>query len=747
MRNISALLLLSISIGWTQPNPIHNLEFKILPSVWDEGLPLGNGMVGALIWHKNQNLRFSLDRADLWDERNVIDFSVLKFQWVREQVLNNNYGVVQQYGDVPYEEVAWPTKIPGAALEFNMEKEAENELDLQTATAIVKWKNGTVLKSYVHATEPVGVFEFHRAPEDLIPELIPPVYRGSDSLKQSNSVEGQSLERLGYPQGKITKYPDAITFDQQGSEGFRYEVSVVWKKTGGRLFGIWSLASYKAGDHRKEIALQLCRKWMAEGLGQLRKSHLDWWSNYWSRSAVLLPDEILERQYYREMYKLGSIARTGAPAITLQAVWTADNGKLPPWKGDFHHDLNTQLSYWPAYTGNHPDLSASFTDWLWSVREENKRYTKAFFGVDGLNVPGVTTLEGKPMGGWIQYSFSPTISAWLAQHFYWQWKFSDDQKFLKDRAYPYISEVATFLKNIMITENGKKKLPLSSSPEYHDNRITAWFLDFTNYDLALVKYAFLIAEKTARELGKEEEANQWLAESKSLPDFDQNETGLTIAPGQNLDESHRHIAQLMALYPLGIINPGSPNEDTLINRSLRRLKEKGTSLWTGYSFSWAACLYARAKDGAEASKHLRIFSENFCLPNSFHANGDQRGGQYSRFTYRPFTLEGNLAFAQGVHEMLIQGHQGYVEIFPAIPSTWKNVSFENLRNENGCTVSAEIQNGNWKEMEVRATGNKPIYFKLPESLEIENPEIKKNDQGLFKLDLSKGEKLRIRFKS
>jgi alpha-L-fucosidase 2 len=119
----------------------------------------------------------------------------------------------------------------------------------------------------------------------------------------------------------------------------------------------------------------------------------------------------------------------------LQAVWTADNGRLPPWKGDFHHDLNTQLSYWPGYIANHSDLTAGFTNWLWNVRSQNSRWTKSYFGTEGLNVPGVTTISGKEMGGWIQYSMSPTTVAWLAQHFYWQYKFGSDEVFLKKQMF------------------------------------------------------------------------------------------------------------------------------------------------------------------------------------------------------------------------------------------------------------------------------------------------------------------------
>ena len=43
------------------------LTFKKTITKWDEGIPLGNGHLGALIWGKAEALRFSLDRADIWD--------------------------------------------------------------------------------------------------------------------------------------------------------------------------------------------------------------------------------------------------------------------------------------------------------------------------------------------------------------------------------------------------------------------------------------------------------------------------------------------------------------------------------------------------------------------------------------------------------------------------------------------------------------------------------------------------------
>ena len=126
-------------------------------------------------------------------------------------------------------------------------------------------------------------------------------------------------------------------------------------------------------------------------------------------SIIISTDTVLEKQWYLEQYKFGSAARANTPPISLQAVWTADNGRMPPWKGDFHHDLNTQLSYWPSYSGNHLDLEVGFLNWLWENKAEAEAYTRKYFEVDGLNFPGVSTLQGKAMGGWIQYSCGPTV--------------------------------------------------------------------------------------------------------------------------------------------------------------------------------------------------------------------------------------------------------------------------------------------------------------------------------------------------
>jgi alpha-L-fucosidase 2 len=447
------------------------------------------------------------------------------------------------------------------------------------------------------------------------------------------------------------------------------------------------------------------------------------------------------------MYKFGCVARGNTTPISLQAIWTADNGNLPPWKGDFHHDLNTELSYWPGYTGNHLDLTASFTNWLWKVQPESKKWTKQYFETGGVNVPGVTTISGKPMGGWIQYAMSPTTAAWLSQHFYWQWKYSLDEKFLKEKCYPYFYAVEKYFSAIRIKDSHSQyyKLPLSSTPEYNDNSINAWFPHFTNYDLALVKNFYSEYIEVLKK-GSNKSPDKIISESKLYPALDTNYTGLTIAPAQNLTSSHRHHAHLMAICPLNILDASIPDDKNVIDKSLRWLEKTGTRGWCGYSFSWAACLYAKAREGENAEKMLKIFANNFVSKNSFHLNGDQRGGQHSNFTYRPFTLEGNFAFAQGIHEMLIQSANGYIEIFPAIPATWKDVSFKTLRTENAFLVSAARENGTTTEVKITAEAGGFLQLKLPfKTFYMEDPAKKYElSDNMLKIKMAKGETIIIR---
>lgn len=693
----------------------HDLLFDELPRSWDEGVPLGNGFMGALVWQKNDRLRVSLDRADLWDLRPMENIGIpeWKYRWVCEQWKNDNYKAVQEKFDAPYDRLPAPSKIPAAAIEFDISalgKVTRVWLDITSAVCTVEWENGTRLELFVDAAGDRGWYKFTG---EMIPEaiLVPPAYKKTSEVDHPAQVISYDLERLGYEQGTVTADANSAHYHQKGWGGFSYSVDIEWRPMKGKTEGWWSVRSHYPGEEQSgEVRAS------ANDYSTALANHKGWWSEFREASALQLPDSILERQWYLEMYKLGSAARPDAPPISLQAVWTADNGQLPPWKGDFHHDLNTQLSYWPAYGANHTDLASGFTSWLWNRRDTFRKYTRDYFETEGLNVPGVTTLAGEPMGGWIQYSFGPTVSAWLAHHFYLQWIYTADTAFLRDQAYPWISASAQHLSQLSVTgDDGLRKYPLSSSPEFNDNSRDAWFPVMTNFDLSLTRWTFSKAAELAEILGLDEERDTYLQLLTEWPSLAADTlTGLLIAPGYPYKESHRHFSHLMSIFPLGIHDASNSADDSLlIARSIDNLVLNGTDYWTGYSFAWLGNMYARAGRGDEAAGALRTFAECFCLPNSFHVNGDQSATGKSKFTYRPFTLEGNFAFASGVQEMLLQSHRGFIEIFPAIPAGWQEVSFRSLRAQGAVLVTATMEEGEVKEVRLKPEKGGVVRLKCP----------------------------------
>jgi len=731
----------------------HDLVFKSLAASWDEAVPLGNGMLGALVWARDGKLRVSLDRADLWDLRPMANMKGPEwtFAWVQEQWRTGNYQTVQDRFDKPYDADPAPSKIPAGALEFDLAglgPAADVRLSVRDAICTVAWPDGTTFACFVHAAKPQGWFRFKGRASRFRPSIAAPPYAGADAGAAADSVTGQDLRRLGYSKGVLRESEDMIVFRQPGWGGFYYEIAVAWRAVGpGEVEGVWSVSSKFSDDRKEPSAERRVRSELARGFAADFTGHAAWWDAFWAKSAIKLPDPVLEKQWYLEQYKFGAAARRGAPPISLQAVWTADNGKLPPWKGDFHHDLNTQLSYWPCYSGNHLEEGLGFLDWLWEMRPAFKSYTKAYFGTSGLNVPGVSTLDGRPMGGWIQYSFGPTVGAWLAQHFDLHWRYSRDRKFLEERAYPWVRDVAVHLDELSVRDAaGRRRLPLSSSPEIFDNSAKAWFADTTNFDLALIKWTFKTAAEMAAELGLAAEADKWRTILAEWPDFAVDPVaGLMFAPGVPYVESHRHFSHQMAFHPLGLIDPSNGEHDrAVIKATLATLDRVGPDYWCGYSYSWLGGLKARAFDGEGAARALRTFADCFCLPNSFHANGDQTKSGKSKFTYRPFTLEGNFAFAAGIQDMLLQSHTGIVRIFPAVPESWKDVEFSSLRAEGAFLVSATRSHGQVYEVRIVAEKGGRIRlqnpFEFPFTLEGKWHRIK---DEIIVIDMKPGQEVRL----
>ncbi|MBP8129952.1 MAG: glycoside hydrolase N-terminal domain-containing protein [Candidatus Hydrogenedentes bacterium] len=682
------------------PDPASDLCLTAPIARWDEAIPLGNGIMGGLLWGEGNVVKLSLDRGDLWDLRRPD--MLLRPDWnyatMRRLAAERNQPELSRMFDEPYNDSAYPTKLPVGRLELTLgagDKAESFGLDLRRAVGHVQTSAGGV-EVFFSANEPVALI------------------RVAGAAPACRLVASDAVKQLGYPPAGHGSENGVSWFVQEAALGLKYAVVAgLREEAGNAVIGLAVTSSQEDADPlalgRKRVADAL-----AKGFDVGLAPHAAWWRQFWSVSGVRVPDRAIQQQYDLVQYFYGAASRRGAPPMPLQGVWTADEGTLPPWKGDYHHDLNTQLTYWAYLAAGHFEEGACFLDFMWNLLPEHREFARVFYGTSGAAVPGVMTLDGKAMGGWGQYSLSPTNGAWVAQAFYLHWRYTKDGAFLAERAYPYLAALGECYEELLKPDsNGKLKLPLSSSPEIHDNTLRAWLTPNSNFDLALLKWHFSALAEMALELKDATAADRWQGTLRRLDDFavEGGAGPLRLSADESLSESHRHHSHLMAIHPLGLLNiEQSDRERGIIDASLAQNEQLGTRNWCGYSFSWMSCMMARAGKPDRALKNLEVFVQAFLSPNGFHLNGDQKGGSHSNFTYRPFTLEGNFAAAQAVHEMLLQSWGGCVRVFPAVAPQWADVSFFNLRAEGAFVVSAKRERG--QTVWVRVTTGKGGMLRL-----------------------------------
>lgn len=745
------------------PDPAYNLVLKAPISTWDEAIPLGNGLMGGLLWGENNTIRLSLDRGDLWDERTFGEkewWKKFNYQKGVEMVAQKDYKTINSYWDGPYNGVS-PTKLPGGRIEFKLPKnEVVKEFQLKEATAegLVRFNSGATIHTFYSANEPVALLSMKGAVPDVIDLLSPmDVYR-KHTNGQGGPSSGGSVNKLGYPEAIKGKSDKAQWYIQEAADGLKYCVYVETQKNGNETLVALTIASTVDAGDLLALARKRCSTALSKGYQSMFKPHVQWWANFWKKSSVSIPDTAVQKQYNLVQYFYGAASRLNAPPMPLQGVWTADNGALPPWKGDYHNDLNTQMTYMAYQGSGRFDEGSSYLNFLWDRRDYFRAFAKDFYGTKGLACPGVMSYSGQPLGGWGQYSMSPSMSAWSAHLFYLHWLYTADDDFLKEKAYPWSSEVGECMLGLLKKDSkGILKLPLSSSPEIFDNSPKAWLEPNSNYDLMSLKMLFLSLKEMAEVCGKGTEAKRWSDAAFALGDFHSNtENVLLLDSKTELTESHRHLSNIIGIYPFNLISSeGAEQDKRIINASLKSWEKLGTSLWVGYSFSWMSCLKARIGDGEAAVKDLDIFVKAFVLRNGFHVNGDQTKSGYSRFTYRPFTLEGNFLASQAVHEMLLQSwssapgvvNSGIIRIFPATPEKWPDASFTNLRAEGGYIVSAIRKNNKTASFSIVASKTGKVRIKdnfkgRTPKWNVRNVILNKD---IYEVTLTKGQKLEAHF--
>ncbi len=260
----------------------------------------------------------------------------------------------------------------------------------------------------------------------------------------------------------------------------------------------------------------------------------------------------------------------------------------------------------------------------------------------------------------------------------------------------------------------------------------------TNYNLAILHWLLnALIESNEKANTHQAEVAKWKQTLTDLTNYPVDANGLMIGSNQPVDMSHRHYSHLLGLYPLFQLNPDSPENRELVEKSVvhwHRI-ENGKGL-AGYSFTGAASLYAALGRGNDANRILQNFllgdiGISQLLSNTFYV---EAGGKNP-------VIETPLSAASSIMELLLQSWGGKIRVFPAVPDQWKEASFYHLRAQGGFLVSASGSNGKTEWVSIKSLSGEPCVVKVPgwtdavQCLKRKKFALVKITDGEFRIDL------------
>ena len=464
-------------------------------------------------------------------------------------------------------------------------------------------------------------------------------------------------------------------------------------------------------------------------------------------------DHSLDALYYNYgRYLLISSTRPGSLPPNLQGLWA--NTFSTPWNGDYHTNINVQMNHWIAEQGNLSELHLPLTDLVLKLIPSGEKTAKDFYGPEAegwvqhmmTNVWNYTAPGEHPSWG-----ATNTGGAWLCAHLWEHYEYTGDLDYLA-KVYPALEGASKFFLSTMITDpaTGYLVTAPTSSPENEfvlDGHRVSICMGPT-MDNQLVRELWGNTMKAAEMLGSLDSARddkKGVRDDKKVPKIDLqaiekiSQAITKLAPNQisehgylmewlenykEADPQHRHVSHLYGLHPGNQITPTKTPE--LAQACRVTLNRRGDEA-TGWSRAWKQNFWARLGDGDRALKLFRSL-----LHPAVTEDGHVSGTYPNLFcAHPPFQIDGNFGGAAAIGEMLLQSHEGFINLLPALPTDWKEGSLNGFKTRGGHIVDLEWKEGRATKMTITGGWQPDLKIKGPD--------------GFFDLKVKPGKKYVINF--